>query len=111
MAQPQIDIITPDVEAPLDSQEGRAAFEELKRKIYGSQSDRETRLAALFSGLPEPEQQIWLKAAGLSVMTADLCAGGYRVRQWSDLDRRKRQMMMIAYGRMNSITSRGEAWQ
>ena len=107
MSQPQIDIITPQGEAPLDSNEGYRLFMEQCAKLNESQSQRETLLANRFNALGETDQQVWLKAAGCPLLTKSLHVGGKRLTQWRQLSRAQRNRMMSTF-RCIRVIARGD---
>lgn len=88
---------------------GKELFQQAVKNMNGAQSAFESRVAGVFATLPEINQQVWLKAAGVPLLTANLSAGGYRVRTWSDLKPIQKQNMMAAYRSFLVISKRGDA--
>ncbi|WP_404402960.1 hypothetical protein LG288_05850 [Idiomarina seosinensis] len=107
MGQPQIDIITPDGEAPLDGDKGYELFKEQVARLNQATSQRESNLASRFNALNETDQQVWLKAAGCPLLTDYLKAGGQRITLWRQLRKDQRNRMMTAY-RCIKVIARGE---
>lgn len=88
---------------------GFEQFQQASQALKGANSAFESKVANTFAGLTECPQQIWLKAAGVPLLTASLSAGGYRIRVWSDLTKKQRQNMMNAYRNICVIAKRGDA--
>ncbi len=107
MAQPQIDILTTEGEAPLDSKRGYELFKQQCAKLNQAQSAHELKIANRFNALNETEQQIWLKAAGCPLLTDSLAMGGERVTLWRQLSRQQRTRMMKTHRSMRVI-ARGD---
>ena len=107
MAQPQVDIITPQGDAPLDSESGRAKFEQVIAKLNQSTSQLETRLANRFNSLKDDDRKTWLKAAGVALHTDYVTMGGEPITTWRQLKRDQRNRMMTAYRCMKAIVKGG----
>lgn len=107
MAQPQIDILTTEGEAPLDSTRGYELFKQQCAKLNQAQSAHELKIANRFNALKEAEQQIWLKAAGCPLLTDSLAMGGERVTLWRQLSRQQRTRMMKTH-RSIRVIARGD---
>lgn len=88
---------------------GKELFQQAVMSMNGAQSAFESRVAGVFNTLPEINQQVWLKAAGIPILTNDLVYGGYRVRAWSDLKIQQRQRMLAAYRSILVISKRGDS--
>jgi gluconate kinase len=107
MAQPQVDIITPNGEAPIESKTGKALFDDVVAAINSSNSQFEAKIANRFNSLKDDDRKTWLKAAGVALHTDYVTMGGEPITTWRQLKRDQRNRMMTAYRCMKAIVKGG----